>query len=165
MNKIVNIKNKKAISEITNFKNKKYSLVDIKFENVHLKELNTLVSFDLFDKNDLYINSVTLWELMQPEGNSGSHNYHDLTPEDIYEALNSIVDPYCILRVKNERYAIVPVFISSFNEPLMIVIEKGAELINRQNANINKIVTIYPKSDIDNYLGGLKEKDILFIKK
>ncbi len=60
MNKIINIKNKKSISEIQKFKDKKYSLIDIKFENVHLKEINKLVLFDLFDKNDLYINSATL---------------------------------------------------------------------------------------------------------
>ncbi len=102
---------------------------------------------------------------MQPIGESGSHNYHDLSPVDIYSALNNICDPYCVFRVKHERYAIIPVYISSFNEPLMIVIEKGAELINKQNANINKIITIYPKSDVDDYLERLNECDILYIKK
>ena len=165
MNKIINIKNKKAINEINIFKEKKYSLIDVKFENVHLRDLNKLLPFDLFDKNDLFINSVTLWELMQPQGNAGAHNYHNLTPKDIYDALNLIINPYAIFRVKNERYAVVPVFISSFNEPLMVVIETGSELINKQNANVNKIVTMYPKSDIDNYLEGFKEKDILYIKK
>ena len=47
----------------------------------------------------------------------------------------------------------------------MIVIETNSGLIVNNNANINKIVTIYPKSDIDNYLSKLKNKDILFIKK
>ncbi len=165
MNKIINIKNKKAIVEIQKFKDKKYSLIDIKFENVHLKDINKYVLFDLFDKNDLYINSTTLWELMQPIGKSGSHNYHNLTPEDIYNALNSIIEPYCVFKVKNDRYAVIPVYVSSFDEPILIVIEKGAELINKQNANINKIVTMYPKSDIDNYLKGINEKDIIYIKK
>lgn len=151
-NKIINIKNKKSISEIQKFKEKKYSLVDIKFENVHLRDINKLISFDLFDKNDLYINSTTLWELMQPVGKAGSHNYHNLSAEDIYNALIKLSDPYCVFRVKYGRYAIVPVCISSFSEPLMVVIGVGSELINNQNANINKIVTIYPKSDIDKYL-------------
>lgn len=119
MNKIINIKNKKSISDIQKFKAKKYSLVDIRFENVHLKDFNRFVSFDLFDKNDLYINSTTLWELMQPTGSAGSHNYHNLTPEDIYNALNAIKDPYCVFKVKHERYAVIPVYISSFDELLM----------------------------------------------
>ena len=165
MNRIINIKNKRAINEIQKFKDKKYSLVDIKLENVHLREVNKLLPFILFEKNDLYINSVTLWELMQPTGSTGIHNYHGLSPEDIYNALNSIEEPYCVFRVKNERYAIIPTYISSFKEPLMVVIEKGSELINKKNANINKIVTIYPKSKIDSYLDKLNNKDILYIKK
>ena len=164
MNKIINIKTNKAIKEIRNFRDKKYSLVDIKIKNVHLRELNKLMSFELFDKNDLYINSVTLWELMQPIGNSGSHNYHELSPEDICSALNSITTPKCIFRVKNKRYAIVPVLISSYDEPLMIVIEKDAGLINNQNAKINKIVTMYPRNDLDKYLEGIEDKEIMYKK-
>ena len=165
MNKIINIKNKKAVDEIRRFKEKKFSMIDVKFENVHLREINKLLSFVLFEKNDLYVNSTTLWELMQPMGKTGSHNYHNLTPEDIHKALNLIVEPFCVFRVKNDRYAIIPVYISSFSEPLMVVIEKEAELINNKNANINKIVTIYPKSKIDNFLSGIDSKDILYIKK
>ena len=164
MNKIINIKNKKSINEIKVFKDKVFVPVDVRFENVHIKRLNEIIKFELFSKNDLYINSKSLWELMQPVGDAGSHNYHGLTSEDIYYALNSLLDPLAVFQVKNERFAIVPVFISSFNEPLMVVIEKDAELMNRQNAKINKIVTIYPKSDLDKYLEGIDETDILFKK-
>lgn len=164
MNKIINIKNKKAIDEIKVFKDKVFVPVDVRFENVHIKRLNEIIKFELFSKNDLYINSKSLWELMQPVGDAGSHNYHGLTAEDIYYALNSLLDPLAVFQVKNERFAIVPVFISSFNEPLMVVIEKDAELMNRQNAKINKIVTIYPKSDLDKYLEGIDETDIMFKK-
>ena len=101
---------------------------------------------------------------MQETGNAGTHNYHGLTPSDIFCVLNSIDEPYCIFEVKNERYAIVPTYISSFYEPLMVVIEKEAELINRKNANVNKIVTIYPKSKIDKYLSKIDNKAILYIK-
>lgn len=164
MNKVINIRNKKSINEIEVFKLKKFVPVDIKFENVHIRELNKLMSQNLFDKNDLFINSVTLYELMQPIGDSGSHNYHELTPEDIYYALNNILDPECIIKVKNERYAIVPTYVSSFDEPLMVVIELKSSLIDNKNAKINKIVTIYPKSNLDEYLNKLDEKDILYKK-
>ena len=164
MNKIINIKNKKAINQIKVFKLKRYSLIDIKFENIHLKNLNKIIHFELFNKNDLYINSATLWELMQPIGASGSHNYHGLTPEDILNSLNTLETPNYILKVKQNRYAIVPVSISSYNEPLMVIIEIGASLINKSKANINKVVTIYPKSDLEEMI--LKSKDdVLFENK
>jgi len=164
MNKIINIKTKKSIDEIAEFKNKEFSPCDIKFTNVHLKQLNEVINFKLFDKNDLYVSSTTLYELMQPIGNCGSHNYHNLTPEDIFNAINSLLHPLAVFSVKYERYAVVPIFNSSFSEPLMVVIEKGAPLLNRQNAKINKIVTIYPKSDLDKYLEGLKQQDVLYKK-
>lgn len=164
MNKIINIKTKKSINEIQVFSEKIFVPVDIKFENVHLRKLNKLIGNEVFSKNDLYINSKTLWELMQPIGDVGSHNYHELMPEDIFYALNALIEPIAVFKVKSDRYAIVPVYIYSFAEPLMVVIEKDAELMNRQNAKINKIVTIYPKSDLDNYLKGMDEKDILYKK-
>lgn len=165
MNKVINIKNKKAIKEIRQLGDKLLSNSDVKFENVHLRRLNEIMAYDVFSKNDLYINSVTLWELMQPLGQAGSHNYHGLIAEDIYAAVNAIETPYCIFKIKYGRYAVVPVYISSCNNPIMIVIEIGAGLVANKNANINKIVTMYPKSDIDNLLKKLDEKDILFKKK
>ena len=165
MNKNINIKNKKAISEISKFRDKQYLPIDIRFENVYLKRINKLLQVAIFDKNDLYINSSTLWELMQPIGKTGSHNYHNLSPDDIYHALNSLMDPYCVFRVKNGRFAIIPVYISSFKEFLMVVIETNSGLITNIKANVNKIVTIYPKSNIDDYLSKIYSKDILFIKK
>ena len=164
MNKIINIKNIKAISDIEEFKKKKYIGVDIKFINVHLKNLNDLTFKNIFNKNNLYINSVTLWELMQPLGNQGSHNFHSLLPEDIYYALNNLTEPYCIINAKFSRYAVVPSSTSSFNELLMVIIEVGSGLFNNSNANINKIVTIYPKSELDKYLDNLDNDNILFRK-
>ena len=55
-------------------------------------------------------------------------------------------------------------YISSFNEPLMVIIELNSGLIVNKNANINKIVTMYPKSNLDEYLNKLDEKDILYKK-
>ena len=164
MNKTINIKTNKAIKEIREYRDKQFSPIDIKFINVHLKELNKILNFELFSKNDLYINSKSLWELMQPICTTGMHNYHELTPEDIFNALNNMLVPQCVIKVKNERYAVVPTFVSSFEEPLMIIIELNSGLIVNKNANINKIVTIYPKSNLDEYLNKLDEKEILYKK-
>ena len=164
MNRIINIKNKKAINEIEEFKKKKYSQIDIKFCNLHLMKINELVRKHIFSKNDLYINSTTLWELMQPIGKHGSHNYHGLMPNDILTAMNNLLEPYCIFIVKESRYAVIPTCLSSFNEPLMFVVGIGAELINNKNANINKIITIYPKSNLDEFLNKLVSRKLLFKK-
>ena len=164
MNKIINIKSNKAIKEIREFRDKLFAPCDVKFTNVHMRELNTIIKTELFMKNDLYINSTTLWEIMHPEGGSGSHNYHELMPEDIFNALNNLCDPQCVIKVKNERYAVIPAYVSSFTEPLMVIIELNSGLILNKNANVNKIVTIYPKSNLNDYLEKLDEKEVLYKK-
>ena len=164
MNKIINIKTKKSIDEIEEFKDRIFAQCDVKFTNVHLKKLNKITNVELFAKNDLYINSKSLYDLMQPIGKADSHNYHELKPVDILNALNQITDPIAVFKVKYGRYAVVPVYNSSFEEPLMVVIETNAPLLNKLNAKINKVVTIYPKSNFDKYLEGISEKDLLYKK-
>ena len=164
MNKTINIKNNKAIKEIRAFKDKQYSMMDIRFQNVHLRKINELVRLNIFSKNDIYINSMTLWELMQPIGETGSHNFHGLTPEDIWSAINGLSNPNYVFISKYGRYMVVPVMTSAFKEPLMVVIETGSGLVENPEADINKIVTIYPKSDIDELLNKISQKDILFRK-
>ena len=146
MERTINIANReKAIKNLNDYKNKKYVLADVKFENVHLLRLNAYARKNLFSKNDLYINTISLWELMQPIGDKGGHNYHDLSPEDIVDALSSITEPYCILKTEISQYAILSTTISHFGEPLMIIIEVGSGLDKNINANINKLVTMFPK--------------------
>ena len=164
MNKIINIKSKKTLKTLEHLRDKLVSNTDIKFENVHIKKINDCMRKNIFSKNDVYISSVTLWEIMQPEGSSGSHNYHGLKPEDILGALNELTNPLCVLKAKNERFLIVPIYISSFDKPLIVVLEKGAGLITNKNANINKIVTIYPKSDLDKMIEKAEENNVLYKK-
>ena len=164
MNRIINIQNKKeAVESLQKFKEKKYVLVDVRFINVHLREINVLLEQDIFSKNDLFINSVSLWELMQPLGDKGSHNYHDLTPEDIVDALSSITEPYCILKTEYSQYAILSTTLSHFDEPLMVIIEVGSGLDKNINANINKLVTMFPKSDIDRTIKNMDKRNVLYV--
>ena len=165
MNKVINIKSNAAKREIAVFKKRHYYSCDIKFENMHLCILNKMVRHNIFKKNDIYINSTTLYEIMQPVGSSGLHNYHGLTVEDVFDSLNAITTPQCILKSKNNRFIIVPTYCSSYDLPLMVVIEIGASLVSNQKANINKIVTIYPKSDLDEYIKKIGNNRILYIKK
>lgn len=166
MKKTINIKEKdKAIQELEILKNKHYYNVDIHFTNVQLRRLNEIVKPVLFSKNDLFMNSSALWEVMQPIGESDSHNHHGLTSEDIIESLVCLTNPYAIFKTKQDRIAIITTTFTHFNQPLMIVIELNAALANNYSANINKIVTMYPKDDIDNYLSKINQKDIYYIKK
>ena len=163
MNRIINIQNKKeAIESLNDYKNKKYVLTDVKFENVHLLKLNAYTRKDIFSKNDLFINTISLWELMQPLGEKGGHNYRDLSPEDIVDALSSITEPYCILKTEISQYAILSTTLSHFGEPLMIIIEVGSGNVIDKEANINKLVTMFPKRDVDKSLEHKNPKDILF---
>ena len=164
MNKIINIKTKKSIDDIAEFKDNDFAPCDIKFTNVHLKKLNKILTIELFSKNDLYVNSATLHDVMQPEGKSESHNHHNLAPEAIFGALNNLLNPECVVKVKKERYAVITTSISSLHEPLMLVIELNSGLIVNKKANVNKIVTIYPKSNLEKYLEKFKEKEILYKK-
>lgn len=166
MKTVINIKEREnAIKDVDAFRKKKYEGKDVRFTNVNLLAINKLIDRQIFRKNDLFINSETLWELTQPIGCSGTHNYHELTPGDIVDALNSITDPYALFETKRRRYAIITTTMSHFEEPLMAIIEVGASLILNSQANINKVVTIYPKSNVDIMLNGLDKKDVLFIKK
>ena len=162
---VINVKEKEtAINTIDEFRKKKYVGKDIRFINVNMVNLNKTLSKPIFDKNDLFIGSETLWEIMQPLGESNKHNYHELSAEDIVDALNSINTPYAVFETKNSRYAIVTTTISHFSEPLLFIIEIGSGLHANIDANINKVVTIYPKSNIDIMLKGLNPKDKLFVK-
>ena len=163
MERTINIANReKAIENLKDYKEKKYVLADVRFLNVHLREINKLLEFDIFSKNDLFINTISLWELMQPLGEKGGHNYHDLSPEDIADALSSITEPYCILKTEISQYAILSTMLSHFGEPLMIIIEVGSGNVADKEANINKLITMFPKRDIDKSLEHKDPKDILY---
>lgn len=102
---------------------------------------------------------------MQDDDGVDSHNHHGLTPEDILDALNNIIKPYCIFKSKQNRISIVLSCLSHFGEPLMAVIEIRADLIKEKNANINKLVTMYPKSDFDKMINTIDSKRLLYINR
>ena len=144
-------------------KERKYVLADIKFENVHLRDINALLEQNIFSKNDLYANTISLWELMQPQGKRGVHNHHDLTPEDIIDTLASITEPYCILKTEISQYAIMSTSKSHFGEPLFVIIEINSGLVADKKAKINKLVTMFPMKNIERVIKSKEPKDVLYI--
>ena len=165
MIKIINIKSDDALEQLTQFKNKKYVMCDIRFENVHLIRVNPLIGSTLFHKNDLFVNSDTLWTMMQNDKESDSHNHHGLTPEDILDALNNIQDPYCVFISKYERIAIIVSCLSHYGEPLMAIIDVGTDLIKEKNSKINKLITMYPKRDVDIFIDTIDPKRLLYVNR
>ena len=139
---------------------------DIQITNSHIMELNQLVKRKIFRNSLLYIDSQTLYDIMQPTGESdSSHNYHELNPEDVYMALTSIKDPqYVFIAKYHNRHATISVELSHFKLPLMIVIETKAKIISNWEVVANKVVTIYPKDHIDAYIEKLDQRLLLYKK-
>ena len=165
MRKIINIANTKAsIAYLSSVKNNRFVPFAIRIINSHIVDLNKRIGKNLFNKDALYINSETLWEIMQPQGNKKSHNIHGLTELDIYESIKEISEPYCVIRGKMNRYTIITSTICHFNKQLFLILEVDAGLIQNFSAKIIKIVTIYPKSQLDAYIARQSKEDILYIK-
>ena len=164
MNTVINIYAKKAKADLTIFKEKEYQ-VEVRFDNVHLRDINKLINFNLFSKNDLFVDAGTLFDLMQPIGGKRKHNYHGLTPVDILESLKNIDNPYCVLENEENRVAIISSIISHFGDPLMVVIELNAGLMGDTFANINKMVTMFPRGDVDEYIDKIGSKKVYYLNK
>ena len=163
MNKLINIKNRReAAILLLQFKEKKYFHQTIRFSNVNLRKINSFLAFKVFVKNDLYADSETLYELMQPEGEKGVHNYHDLSPDLLLDALNSIVEPYCVFVEDDNRYAVITMVLVDGKEPLMAIIAVGSGTYEDTGANVNKLVTMFPKKNIESFISNLEESKILY---
>lgn len=165
MIKFINIGNEKsAIKTLKQLKDNDYVPFDVKITNSHIMNLNQITQQNIFRKDVLYINSKTVWEIMQPQGGKGNHNYHGLTEKDVLLALSSFKDPYAVFVSKDLRFSIVSVKSSHFGLPLMTVIETDASLIVDAKAKINKVVTIYPKDNINDYLNKIDQKLLIYKK-
>ena len=162
MKSIININSSTASRDIALFKNREY-VMDIRINNVHLRSINRLIGFNLFSKNDLYVGGETLWTSMQPKGENEHHNYHDLTPEDIVEALRNITKPYCVLENGDNRIAIISSIMSHLGKAVNIIIEIGAELRGFKDANINKLVTLFPIGRVEEHLKNVGVEKIYYL--
>ena len=126
-------------------KEKKCYDLEVRFKNVDLIKLNKLVKGKPFRKNDLYVNATTLFEIMQPLGSQGRHHYHDLKPEEIHNVLITLQNSKKVIPSIDDRYVVLTTVIASCGHPLIAIIDTHSPLMNDRNANINKLVTLYPK--------------------
>ena len=160
---VINLNSKKTKSDLITFKEKEYN-VNVRIYNVHLRKINRIVGFNLFSKNDLYVGGETLYAAMQPKGSDVHHNYHDLTPEDILKALRSITNPYCVLKNGQDKVSIITSFISHLGKPINIIIEIGDGLRGMNDANINKMVTLFPISRVEKHIEKVGINNIYYIR-
>ena len=161
----INLGNKKeAIKAFKAFKANDYVPFDIELVNSHLKIINDNLEVNFFRKSSLFITSKTLWECMQPLGAKGKHNFHGLSPEEIYDSLHDLQNTKCIASVYESRFVIVTSVIASCGDPIIAIVETGSPLTLNRNANINKVVTLYPKKKLDNYLNKIPKNKIVIKK-
>ena len=133
-----------AIETLETYKEKKSRSDDIRIQNSHITELNKVLNKKVFKKNALFISSQTLWEIMQPIGGKGKHNYHGLTPDKVYDAIATLRFSTDVTLSYDDRYLIVTLATVFDDINIAIVITpKGTKKNNPENY-INKIITIYP---------------------
>lgn len=158
----INLGNKKeAIKAFKTFKTNNYVPFDIELVNSHLKNINNSLNANVFKKSSLFVTSKTLWECSQPLGAKGKHNFHGLSPEEIYNSLHDLQNTRCIAIVNESRFVVVTSIIANCGDPIIAVVEVGSSLALNRNANINKLVTLYPKKKLNNYLNKIPKNKII----
>ena len=159
MNKEINLaKTELAIEQLKQIKYKKPINQDIKFKNVHLLKINKNTRTKVFLKDDLYANTAKLYKIMNESGITGQYDYHGISPEEVINILSTIHFSKDVYESYYGRFVILSGVRVIDNLPALVIIETGASLINDRNANINKLVSIYPKDKVDNYLNKFKKK-------
>ena len=155
MIKLINLVRKdKSIEFLRNCQEKDLSPMEVRFHDVHLLDINKTLGRNIFCKDDLFANTGTLYDAMQPVGTKNHHNTHGLTPEEIYNSLKSLSKSKEIYPTHDFRYIVVSDVVASCGYQIVAVIEIGSALSNNMDANINKLATIYPKD-----LERLRKKD------
>ena len=149
MVKYLNLGNEKlTIDSLKELKENKVNNYDIRITNSHITNLNSILKKKVFKKDSVYINSDTLWEIMQPVENKGKHHHsHGLSPKELYEALSTIKDSKDITISYDNRFVIVTLATISDEANIIVVVSPNCPLINNAGADIIKIITIYPSKN------------------
>ena len=145
MNIIINIAEREsAINQLTTFRDKEYTPFYVRISNSHIKNLNKVIGRTVFRKDALFINSLSLWEIMQSEGEEGTHHYHGLTPEEVYNALARLKDSNEVYTSYQDRYIVITDVIVRNDLKLVIIISPNEALYKENINNVEVIITIYP---------------------
>ena len=69
-----------------------------------------------------------------------------------------------MISVYGTRFVIVTNIIAHCGNPIIAIVETGSPLTLSRNANINKVVTLYPKKKFDNYISNIPKSKITIKK-
>ena len=106
--------------------------------------LNEIVGKRLFKNDALYIDSKTLWEIMQPVGGRGRHHYHSLNPEDIMFVLTNLKYSKTIIPSYDNRILIIALPSFTENKTYAVIIDPNGNTKNKIKNRVIRIITIYP---------------------
>ena len=145
MIKTINLGNKKeSIEALSTFKEKKGISRYIRIINSNIKDLNKVIGRNVFKKDALYINSLSLWEIMQPLGAKGKHHYHGLTPEQVYDALSRLQYSKEVYTSYEDRYIVITDVFVTEEVRLVVIVTPNETLIKENIDNVIVIISIYP---------------------
>ena len=141
----LNLGNEKyALSVLETIKRKGKAGHDIRITNSHITELNKIIGSKVFKKDAVYISYQTLWEIMQPVGGRNKHNFHGLTPKNVYDALTTMHLSTDITISYDNRYIVVTLATVFDGIKIAVIVSPSSALENNLEANVTKIITIYP---------------------
>lgn len=145
MKNIINIGNcENAVSQLTKIRDKKYSFKNIEITNVHLLKLNKVCGYRAFKKDNLIVDSDTLWEIMRPVGGRKKHHFHGLLPTEVYEALLKLCKSKDIFESYNDRFKIITIALTSKLERIVVIIEVTKNPLGYTKRGTNRLVTMFP---------------------
>ena len=145
MEKFINLGNEKsAIESLKLLKENKYENLEVRLYNTHITELNVLLGKKIFKNDVVYANAGMLWEVMQPLGGRGKHNYHNLSPENVYEALSTMRNSTNVTLSYDNRYVIVTLATTIGDASIAVIVTPTGSIQQERNKNVAKVITIYP---------------------
>ena len=145
MIKNINLGNKESsLKMLKHLKTNKYESLEIRMRNSHIKDLNLLLGRKIFKNDVVYTSASMLWEVMQPLGGRGKHNYHNLTPENVYEALSTMRYSKNVTLSYDNRYVIVTLATTIGEISIAVIVTPSGAMKDNRNNYVTKVITIYP---------------------
>ena len=85
-----------------------------------------------------------LLEIMQPLGEKGSHHYHNLTPEIVYEALSTMRYSESVTLSYDNRYVIITLATIADGINIATIVSPSGKTKELGDRNVIRIITMYP---------------------
>ena len=145
MNRFLNLANKDAcIALLEDIKDNDYVPFYLRITNSHIRDLNKVIGRNVFKKDAVYVNSQSLWEIMQPVGGEGGHHYHGLTPEQVYNALIRLRYSKNVRVSYDNRFVVITDVDYNDEVLLVVVVSPNITVVKEELDNVIIVITIYP---------------------